>query len=163
MAVHWSAYGIVWGDAQVGHLELCPSTCCVHCFCTNDFRNSIGLTFYRFRKEESTRREYMSLLRSVADSTVTRLFCALDWTEYKAQQKSPSIDISWKMFRLSFNYILSYKQKYPTILKSLRVTYPTASESAATWLRELTRVRSLRGSLRECLNRSDQLNFTPSQ
>ena len=37
----------------------------VHCFCTNDFRNSIGLTFYRFRKEESTRREYMSLLRSV--------------------------------------------------------------------------------------------------
>ena len=23
---HASAYGIVWGDAQVGHLELCPST-----------------------------------------------------------------------------------------------------------------------------------------
>ena len=73
-----SAYGIIWGDAQAGHLELCSSTKVV--VCMNNFKNSTGMKFYRIPKKESIRREYVRLLKNdnlklESDSTL----CLLDW------------------------------------------------------------------------------------
>lgn len=60
--------GCLWdylGNAQAGHVELCPSKyLAVPCALTNNFRNSTGMTFCRIPKKESVRREYVRLLRN---------------------------------------------------------------------------------------------------
>ena len=56
-------------------------SCCVP-LCTNNFRNSFGLTFYRIPKDESIRREYVRLLRNdnlKIESDSTRV-CSAHWT-----------------------------------------------------------------------------------
>lgn len=56
-------------------------SCCVP-LCTNNFRNSFGLTVYRIPKDESIRREYVRLLRNdnlKIESDSTRV-CSAHWT-----------------------------------------------------------------------------------
>ena len=72
-------------------------SCCVP-LCTNNFRNSTGLTFYRIPKQEIIRREYVRLLRNdnlKLKSESTRVFSA-HWTGGKKLSRDhlPSI-FSW--------------------------------------------------------------------
>ena len=70
------------------------TSCCVP-FCTNNFRNSSGLTFYRIPKEKSIRREYVRLIRNEnlkLESNSTRV-CSAHWSGGKKLSRThlPSI------------------------------------------------------------------------
>ena len=69
-------------------------SCCVP-LCTNNFRNSSGLTFYRIPKEKSIRREYVRLIRNEnlkLESNSTRV-CSAHWSGGKKLSRNhlPSI------------------------------------------------------------------------
>lgn len=94
-------------------------SCCVP-LCTNNFRNSFGLTFYRIPKDESIRREYVRLLRNdnlKIESDSTRV-CSAHWTGGSKLSRThlPSI-FPW-----------SKKEKERRILSRTEATANTASK-----------------------------------
>ena len=91
-----SAYGIIWWGRSSRPSWIMPKhkSCCVP-LCTNNFRNSTRMTFYRIPKKESIRREYVRLLRNDSfklEPGITRV-CYAHWTGGKKLSRDhlPSI------------------------------------------------------------------------